>query len=341
MVVYSGHALLLATLGGVLVGGAAFLMLHLNGSIMGVSGMFKGSFKGLVDRKPVADWSQKPLFVAGLLLGGLFASYLFPQSMRIWPQTYPLWRIVVGGLLVGSGTALSNGCTSGHGICGLARLSKRSLAAVATFMATGAVIATAASSASAASGSVTGYRSGNGVGWVASLAVGASLLLLASLTPRLDGVVSKDAREYAVVLLSGSAFSIGLAVAAMTDPVVVGSFLDLHPDTWNPTLAFVMIGGLAVNFPLYQWIIRPKVTCGKIDVPSSTIIDVRLIVGASMFGSGWGLAGVCPGPAIVLLPAFDPAEAHLLWVWVALFLCGQLAVVCYDSFLGNRAAKVM
>lgn len=119
-----------ALLGGILIGLSATLLLALNGRIAGISGMVNGVMR--LDSHTL--W--RALFLLGLVLGGGLYEAGFAQTPT--PQaTVPAWTMVVGGLLVGFGTRLGNGCTSGHGVCGLGRLSGRSLAAVITFLATG------------------------------------------------------------------------------------------------------------------------------------------------------------------------------------------------------------
>ncbi|BAU90007.1 YeeE/YedE family protein [Methylorubrum populi] len=120
--------------GGALIGASAALLLLVNGRIAGISGIV-GGLLGPIGRE--AGW--RVAFLVGLLLGPV----LFRLAAGHWPEvrlaasweaSWPV--LVVAGLLVGYGTRLGSGCTSGHGVCGLARLSPRSLAAVATFMAT-------------------------------------------------------------------------------------------------------------------------------------------------------------------------------------------------------------
>ena len=123
--------------GGALIGAAAALLLLVNGRIAGISGIV-GGLLGLAGR----DVGWRVAFLVGLLLGPV----LFRLAAGHWPEVRleaPLdasWLVlVVAGLLVGYGTRLGSGCTSGHGVCGLARLSPRCAAAVATFMATAIV----------------------------------------------------------------------------------------------------------------------------------------------------------------------------------------------------------
>lgn len=107
-------------------------------------------------------------------------------------------------------------------------------------------------------------------------------------------------------LLLGLLFGAGLAFSGMTDPRKVQDFLDLFGQ-WNPTLAFVMGGALLVSFPAFMIAKRlhKPWLADAFSWPKSTDIDRRLIVGAVLFGAGWGIGGLCPGPALVNLGAFD------------------------------------
>ncbi len=116
-------------LGGMLVGAAAVLLFWFNGRIMGVSGIASGLLA-----KPTKDFWWRFAFIMGLILGGWIFRLKYPVEVFIDASRLLL---IVGGLLVGFGTVMGSGCTSGHGICGIARLSKRSIAATIIFMATG------------------------------------------------------------------------------------------------------------------------------------------------------------------------------------------------------------
>ncbi len=116
-----------ALLGGILIGLAVSIMLVFNGRVTGISGIIQGSlFES--DGKP---WRFS--FLLGLVLGGFTLSVLNPELIS---QTYILekWRYPVAGILVGFGTLLGSGCTSGHGVCGMSRLSVRSIIATLTFI---------------------------------------------------------------------------------------------------------------------------------------------------------------------------------------------------------------
>jgi hypothetical protein len=123
-----------STLGGVLIGLSATAMLMLDGRVAGISGILAGAL-----RPRPGETSWRLLFLAGLLLGGTCAVWVAPGSIGATPRPFAI--AIVAGLLVGVGTALGNGCTSGHGVCGLSRGSKRSMAATLTFMVTGVITA--------------------------------------------------------------------------------------------------------------------------------------------------------------------------------------------------------
>lgn len=102
--------------------------------------------------------------------------------------------------------------------------------------------------------------------------------------------------------VAGLIFAVGLAISGMTQPGKVTAFLDLFGN-WNPSLAFVMMGAIAVYAALYR-IIRHRpapLYAAAFSVPTRSDLDARLIGGAALFGVGWGLGGFCPGPAVTSL----------------------------------------
>lgn len=123
-----------------------------------------------------------------------------------------------------------------------------------------------------------------------------------------------------IALLSGSLFGFGLALSGMMNPARVRGFLDIL-GAWDPTLAFVMGGALAVMALAWRMQARlgRPLACEEFSLPDTRLIDARLIGGAALFGVGWGLAGLCPGPAIASLAAnFVPAL-----VFVAAMVAGM------------------
>lgn len=114
--------------GGLLIGAGAVLLLWSSGRIAGISGIASGALEG-----PRGDRAWRIAFLAGMMIAGAVALQFLPAPPRV--QTGSTSLLLAAGFLVGFGTRLGNGCTSGHGVCGLGRFSRRSLAAVATFMA--------------------------------------------------------------------------------------------------------------------------------------------------------------------------------------------------------------
>ena len=127
-------------------------------------------------------------------------------------------------------------------------------------------------------------------------------------------------REIAAGLITGLLFGLGLCLASMTSPAVVQGFLDVA-GAWNPTLLFVMAGGVTVTFLGYRliWFRGQPLWAGSFRLPVATAIDGSLLAGAAIFGIGWGLAGYCPGPAVVSLASGRAA----VWVFVAAMLVGM------------------
>ena len=121
----------LAIAGGLLIGGAAAVLLLLSGRIAGVSGMLAAALRIAHEGAP---WKQSIAFILALPVGALLVAAFVREPQILITSSVPL--LVSAGLLVGFGTRLANGCTSGHGVCGVGRLSPRSVVATATFMAT-------------------------------------------------------------------------------------------------------------------------------------------------------------------------------------------------------------
>jgi len=130
--------------------------------------------------------------------------------------------------------------------------------------------------------------------------------------------------------LVGLVFGIGLIVSGMTDPGKVIGFLDLF-GAWDPSLALVMGGAILVG--VFAFTVAKKRTRtflgGALQLPDSNAIEKRLVLGGLMFGAGWGLAGFCPGPALVSMGAGQPKAAA--------FVLAMLAGMLVFEFIERRA----
>jgi hypothetical protein len=127
---------MMAILGGSLIGLAASSLLYFSGRVTGVSGIVEG----LLSWSPI-EGRWRLAFLCGLLVGGLALTAFLPTAFHA-PTGRSLLALALAGILVGFGTRMGNGCTSGHGVCGLTRFSQRSFVATATFMGTGFATAT-------------------------------------------------------------------------------------------------------------------------------------------------------------------------------------------------------
>lgn len=140
------------------------------------------------------------------------------------------------------------------------------------------------------------------------------------------------ARRLVPPLVSGTLFGAGLTLSGMTDPARVRGFLNLFGN-WDPTLAFVMGGAVLVM--AVAWRIRARmakpVFGEKFSLPDRSDLDPKLVVGSALFGIGWGIAGLCPGPAVASL-ALSPAA-------VLPFVAAMLAGMAVHSLLPERLLR--
>jgi uncharacterized membrane protein YedE/YeeE len=130
-------------------------------------------------------------------------------------------------------------------------------------------------------------------------------------------------RQMLVAFVAGLLFALGLGVAGMTNPAKVLAFLDMFGGNWDPSLMFVMGGAILVYAPVYQLVKArdaPKFA-ERFHWPTAKDIDVNLVLGSALFGIGWGLAGLCPGPAVVAITT----GATPFLVFAAAMLAGMLA----------------
>jgi len=143
-------------------------------------------------------------------------------------------------------------------------------------------------------------------------------------------------RRHVFAFVSGALFTLGLTVSGMTEPRKVRAFLDFAGD-WDPSLAFVMLGAIGV-YALLQYLSTHQTQpwhSGEFSLPSKRQIDVRLVAGAALFGVGWGLAGLCPGPAWSVL---GTGSAQIL-AFVAAMLGGMSLVRAVETYVADSARR--
>jgi len=338
---------LAGSLGGLLVGlGAATLLLG-TGNILGVSGIL---IKFATN--PVAALSQnskefwKLIFVATSLLTTLLFLGALPGYVRPFSTISPSYLIQgISGLLVGFGTSLGSGCTSGHGICGLGRLSLRSFVAVGTFLSVGIAVTTIvatffAEDVTASSDVITPTELSSSIGFFLSAFFGGMLICSAGwMHLHMADVVSVRMAILAPAM-SAFLFTSGLIFSGMIQISRVLNFLNVATLAakdgglahYDATLMFVLGVGVVISFASYQYKQRMQIEkpllcpyndgteCSFSGVPNGGKPTVRLVIGNIIFGLGWGLGGVCPGPALVHVAIGTPS---ILYAWFPLFLVGK------------------
>ncbi len=138
-------------------------------------------------------------------------------------------------------------------------------------------------------------------------------------------------------LVAGFLFGLGMIISGMADPAKVIGFLDVA-GAWDPSLAFVMGGALMVFMPSYFLIIKPKqkpLVAEEFCLAKSKTIDSRLVSGAAVFGLGWGISGVCPGPALSSLALGNPG----VWIFFASMMVGLGMTNLLIGMKNNRESQ--
>ncbi len=145
-------------------------------------------------------------------------------------------------------------------------------------------------------------------------------------------------KVYVSSFISGLIFAIGLGVAGMMNPDKVQGWLDIT-GKWDPSLAMVMAGGVLVTFLTYPLILKRKAPVFEksFAIPSNNKVDKKLLTGAVLFGVGWGIGGLCPGPAIANLSTLNPG----IIVFVASMLIGFYLHQVVTSLKRNNPGAVV
>lgn len=331
--------------GGLLIGVSSTAFLILTGKLTGLSGLVEESI--LPVKKEDMSWMSHKSFslsyIAGLILSG-FAYHKYNPQFLVNDNSNTSSLVMIAGFLVGYGTRLGSGCTSGHGVCGLSRFSLRSAVATLTFMATGAVGAVIGrflrTNGHETIIDVSKWDKFKGFGRFLPAVVVYSLAFsffhglqyfnhqqkqLTTQTKKNDDVkivsspppTSLHIPEHIAAFTSAFVFGIGLSISGMCNFERVIGFLDFTgPNGWDPSLAGVMGGAVVFNILSFRMLHSLKTPVFlrsitgadrgtlnnvlKLDLhPDNVHITKQLVIGSSIFGLGWGLGGICPGPAIV------------------------------------------
>lgn len=333
------HKYMPAIIGGVLIAFSSSLNLLLKGRITGMSGI-------LFNILTLTDFFWRIVFVLAMLWVTSLLKISGPEKFELFenPQinteNLPLLGFIICGFLVGLGTKLANGCTSGHGVCGLPRFSKRSIISVLIFCFVGIMTATLNYYLKLSEKFL--LFEPDLLKWFFekidldffshSFHLKLFYVLSASLvlTFILGIVNDKTIDDFMVSFLSGSLFGAGLIISGMNKRSKVLGFLTISKETFDPSLIFVLASAVGMNLIFFNFIIKvlkKPVFSDKLTLPTRQDIDYNLILGSIIFGIGWGLGGICPGPAITSLTLYYPK----ILIFIITFFIGQI--------LGSRFEK--
>ena len=224
-----------------------------------------------------------------------------------------LSEVIFGALLIGVGTKVGCGCTSGHGVMGIPRGALRSIVATATFMTTGVLSATFLRPLLFSDNAVGEGASAllpAGLGSVANYALAAAAATCLAID------LKRHTRAALTTFACGLTFGLGLLISGMVEAEKIRGFLDISPlisstseKSWDPSMIVVMASALTTNIITFNLWLIPKgvhhhdgqeaaISGHKFSLPTKTELTTALVVGSAIFGVGWGLSGICVGPAI-------------------------------------------
>ena len=325
-----GSTVMNSIIGGAIMALASTLHLYLNGKITGISGAL---FRTIT----FTDFSYNFSFIIGMLFTSSFIKCFFDPMLPPETVDSPVFMetpskfvgdlsiigFILAGFLVGFGAKMANGCTSGHGVCGLPRLSKRSFVAIGFFMVFGILMATLRYYIPFLRPSSYAFNV-----WENSFIYFGTLILsvagfLANLFNVYRSGIQDKVRDILVSFCVGCLFCFGLIESGMIQRHVVVEFLTLGK-VWNYQLAFVLGTAVGINLFTFNFILK-KTTRPKFkenyDLPTKTEVDNKLCVGAALFGLGWGLAGICPGPAVIACYLYCPQTlAFCIFLGIGMYI---------------------
>jgi len=315
----------MALLGGAFIAISCTLNLLLNGRITGMSSMTYTLFNW--DLKEGLTW--KYIFLIGMLTP-VYILYLVSNNegkINVHPLFYKgyynIWSLLIGGVLVGLGTKIGNGCTSGHAVCGIARLSKRSIVATGLFLILGLCAGTLFTSQNwlRTPSDWNNYKD-DIFQYISYILVGILFFGAVAVAIReyREKTESKTLADIGLSYIIGMFFGGGLAVSGMCNPQKIIGFLSIQ-DGWDLSLIFVMVSAIGINLIAFQLILKfmeKPIFQGKWPT-SKNEFDIPVIIGPLIFGLGWGISGLCPGPGILNLFLLPQG-----FLFVFALACGQL-----------------
>ena len=288
-----------AILGGIMIGTGAGAYMILSKRIAGNSGVLKAIVTGPRDAKVA--------YALGLVVIGIISRLAAPDLFET--PSEPTAASALWGIVLGIGTTLGNGCTSGHGLCGISRFSLRSLVAVPVFLVAAIVTSTVSAFLWPKPNFDHFVKYPAPASMIESRTLYLSLVTLGALVLALlptlwfRSTASKAGKETPLVpAWCGLCAGAGLTIGGMVRPSVVQA--GLAPYRLDFTLWALFVAALITTFICYRIAHRVRgVAEACVAADSQGPINAQLIIGAILFGAGWGATGLCPGPLIVLVAA--------------------------------------
>ena len=346
-----GSSILNSIFGGAIMALASTLHLYLNGKITGISGAI---FRTIT----LSNFSYNFSFITGMLFMSSLIKIIFdpmlPQkeiNSPVFMETpnkfigdLSIMGFILAGFLVGFGAKMGNGCTSGHGVCGLPRLSKRSIVAISFFMIFGVLMATIRYY-------IPFLKSSSYINnvWESSF-INIGILVFSCCGFGLNILYKSDnkdkIRDITISFGIGALFCFGLLESGMLQRHVVIEFLIIGK-VWNYQLAFVLGSAVGINLFTFNYILK-KTTRPKFretfDLPTKTEVDNKLCLGAAIFGIGWGMAGICPGPAVIACYLYCPQSLAFsislcLGMYIESLIDGKIAEIINNNQPLSNANK--
>ncbi len=346
-----GSTMVNTIIGAIIMAFATSLHLYLQGKITGMSGAI---YKTIT----LTDFSYNSSFLVGMLFISSFLKCFFDplatpktvdsptflETTSKYVGDLSLPGFIIAGFLVGFGAKMANGCTSGHGVCGLPRLSKRSIVAILLFMIFGIMMATIRYYIPFLRPISYAYNV-----WESSFLYYLVLILsivgfLLNLWNSFKSGIKDKVRDIIVSFIIGILFGYGLIQSGMTQRHTVIEFLTIGK-VWNIQLAVLLGVVVGINFITFNFILK-KVTRPrykeKYDLPTNTEIDNKLCVGSAIFGLGWGLGGICPGPAILGFYLYCPQMlAFLISLCIGMYIESVFDKKMSDPINNNQILSKM
>ena len=328
-------------IGGLFIGVATSLHLYLEGKLTGIS-------SSIFNCISLNNLSYNLSLLTGMIFISSFMKCFFNRSLTTLTLDGPrfietdskftgdlsLPGFIIAGFLIGFGAKMSNGCTSGHGICGIPRFSKRSIIATVLFIIFGCIFSTIKYYIPFLRPISYAFNSWDSKFIYYGVLILSILVILFLVYQSFKSGLKEKLRDTVVAFVIGCMFSYGLLQSGMLKRHVIIEFLTIGK-IWNIQLLYVFASVIGFNIVAFRFIINkgtPRYK-EKFDIPENNEIDNKLLLGAAIFGIGWGLSGICPGTSIVGFYLYCPQTLSFF-----IFMClGMYVEYVFDGRLTEKA----